>query len=96
MNPTQHSQLNIYFPHQTTRPVAGATLSRQQSARAMYSMLKFIKSKCHLVLTDEHLAELVRTALTTYQPNFNNLATYPKLPEIKCFVLETETLLKVS
>jgi len=43
---------------------------RPQSARAMYLTTKFIKSKFRSVFTDEHLAQLVRRALTTYQPNF--------------------------
>jgi hypothetical protein len=66
--------------------------SRQQLARDMYSTLKFIKSKYRSVLTDEHLTEPVRTALTTYQPNFKKLAAYPEL----YFVLKTRTLLKAS
>jgi len=45
----------------------------------MYSTLKFIKSKYRSVLTDEHLTELERTALTTYQPNFKKLTAYPEL-----------------
>jgi hypothetical protein len=39
--------------------------SRKHSVRVMYSTLEFIKSKYRSVLTDEHLTELVRTALTT-------------------------------
>jgi hypothetical protein len=45
---------------------------RQQSARAMYSTLKSIKSKYRSVLSDEHLTGLVRTALTAYLPNFES------------------------
>jgi hypothetical protein len=41
----------------------------------MYSTLKFITSKYHSVLTDEHLIELVQAALTTYLPNFKKLTT---------------------
>jgi len=36
---------------------------------SLYSTLKFIKSKFRSELTDEHLSELVRTALTNYQPD---------------------------
>jgi hypothetical protein len=39
-------------------------------------MLKFIKSKYHYVLTDEHRTELVRTALAAYQPNFKKQIAY--------------------
>jgi hypothetical protein len=49
----------------------------QQYARAMFSTLKFIKSKYRSVLTDEHLTELVQTASTTYRPNFKKLTAYP-------------------
>lgn len=35
---------------------------------SLYSNLKFIKSKHRSELNDEHLSELVRTALTNYQP----------------------------
>jgi hypothetical protein len=62
----------------------------------MYSMLTFIKSKYRSVSSDEHFTELVRTALTTYQPKFQTLTAYPNYrSEIKYFVLKTRTLLKV-
>lgn len=40
---------------------------------ALYSTLKFIKNKHRSILTDQHLTELVRTALTSHQPNFQQL-----------------------
>ena len=40
---------------------------------SLHSTLKFIKSKYRSELTDEHLSELVRTALTNYQPDFTKL-----------------------
>jgi hypothetical protein len=40
------------------------------SCEPLYSTLKFIKSKYQSVLTDEQLNELMRTALTSHQPNF--------------------------
>jgi len=40
---------------------------------SLYSTLKFIKSKYRSELTDEHLSELLRTALTNYQPDFTKL-----------------------
>jgi hypothetical protein len=43
------------------------------SCESLYSTLKFIKSKYRSVLTDEHLNELMRTALTCHQPNFKQL-----------------------
>lgn len=43
------------------------------SCESLYSTLKFIKSKYRAVLTDEHLTELVRTALTSHQPDFKQL-----------------------
>jgi hypothetical protein len=51
----------------------------QQSAKAMYLRLKFFKSKYRSVLTDKHVAELVRTDLTTYELNFKKLTAYPEL-----------------
>jgi hypothetical protein len=52
---------------------------RQQSAGVMYSALKFIKSKHRSVLADEQFTEIVRTAVTTYQPKFKKLASFPDL-----------------
>jgi hypothetical protein len=40
---------------------------------SLHSTLKFIKFKYRSVLTDEHLNELMRTALTRHQPNFKQL-----------------------
>jgi tryptophan synthase beta subunit len=41
--------------------------------KSLYSTLKFIKSNYRSELTDEHLSELVRTAITNYQPDFTKL-----------------------
>lgn len=43
------------------------------SCESLYSTLKFVKNKYRAVLTDKHLTELVRTAITSHQPNFNQL-----------------------
>jgi hypothetical protein len=43
------------------------------SCESLYSTLKFIKNKYRSVLTDQHLNELVRTAITGHQPNFKRL-----------------------
>ena len=40
---------------------------------SLYSTPKFIKSKYRSGLIDENLSELVRTALTNYQPDFKQL-----------------------
>lgn len=40
---------------------------------SLFSTLEFIKSMYRSELTDEHLSELVRTALTNYQPDFEKL-----------------------
>ncbi|XP_061490325.1 general transcription factor II-I repeat domain-containing protein 2-like [Rhineura floridana] len=37
---------------------------------SLYSVMKFVKSKHHAILTNQHLTELIRTSLTTYQPDF--------------------------
>ena len=41
---------------------------------SFYSVIKFVKSKYSSVLTNQHLKELLRTALTSYQPNFKHVA----------------------
>jgi hypothetical protein len=70
---------------------------RQQSATAMHSMLKFIKSKHCSVLTDKRLTEPVRTAITTYQHNFKKLQLIQHyVTQIKYFIHKTLTLLKIS
>lgn len=43
------------------------------TCESLYSTLKFVKSKHRAELSDEHLSELVRTALTNYQPDFKKL-----------------------
>jgi hypothetical protein len=43
------------------------------SCESLHSTLQFIKSKYRSDLTDEHLNELMRTALTSHQPNFKKL-----------------------
>jgi hypothetical protein len=45
----------------------------------MYWTLKFIKSKYCLVFSDDHLTEIVQTALIAYQLNFKKLTAYPEL-----------------
>ena len=40
---------------------------------SLYSVMKFVKSKHRTILTNQHLTELILTALTTYQPDFWHL-----------------------
>ena len=40
---------------------------------SLYSTMKFVKSKYRSQLTNQHLTELLRTALTKYTPNFKDL-----------------------
>ncbi|KAJ3646454.1 hypothetical protein Zmor_024042 [Zophobas morio] len=40
---------------------------------ALYSTMKFIKSKYRSRLTNQHLKELIRSAVTNYQPNYKEL-----------------------
>ena len=41
---------------------------------SLFSVLNFVKSKHgHATLANEHLEELIRTALTIYRPNFQRL-----------------------
>ena len=37
--------------------------------------MNFVKSKHCATMTNEHLEELIRSALTTYCPNFQRLAS---------------------
>ena len=37
---------------------------------SFYSIMKFVKSKHRAALTNQHVKELMRTALTSYEPNF--------------------------
>ena len=41
---------------------------------SFYSTLKFVKSKQRSVLTNQHLKELLRSAVTNYSPNFIELS----------------------
>ncbi|XP_067124137.1 general transcription factor II-I repeat domain-containing protein 2A-like [Centruroides vittatus] len=41
---------------------------------SFYSTLKFVKSKHRSVLTNQHLKELLRSAVTNYSPNFKELS----------------------
>jgi hypothetical protein len=83
--PTKQDNTQRYFPD-TRRSVIKNTLNGslsdrggQRAARAMYSTVQLIKPKNRSVLTDEHLTELVPTAVTTYRRYFNNLTAYPQL-----------------
>ncbi|XP_076317303.1 SCAN domain-containing protein 3-like [Tachypleus tridentatus] len=42
---------------------------------SLYCITKFLKLKHHAILTNQHLTELIRTALTTYQPVFQRFTT---------------------
>ena len=37
---------------------------------SLFSVMKFVKLKCRASLTNKHLSELTRTALTSYRPDF--------------------------
>ena len=40
---------------------------------SMYSTMKYVKSKNRAVLTNQHLKELLRTATTSYEPDFKKI-----------------------
>lgn len=44
------------------------------TCESFYSTLKFVKSKHRSVLTNQHLKELLRSAVTNYSPNFKELS----------------------
>ena len=41
---------------------------------SLFSVKKFVKLKCHASPTNQLLSELIRTALTSYRPDFQKLA----------------------
>ena len=42
---------------------------------SLFSVMKFIKSKYRASLTNEHLSELISTALSSYRPDFRSYLT---------------------
>jgi hypothetical protein len=50
----------------------------------MYSTIKFIKSKYRSVLTDEHLTDLLRTGITSYQLICWKMTSHVELNKIFC------------
>jgi hypothetical protein len=63
----------------------GAVISKSHILHA-----NFITSKYRSVLTDEHLTELVRTALTAYQPNFKKITACRNYVNQKIFESKPE------
>ena len=55
-----------------------SVFSTTYCCESLFSVMKLIKSKPRSTLTNEHLAELIRTALTTHRPNFRRLANQKK------------------
>jgi hypothetical protein len=45
------------------------------SCESLYSTMKMIKSKHRSILTDDQSTEFLRTALTTYSPDFKKLTS---------------------
>jgi hypothetical protein len=53
------------------------------SCESLYSTMKMIKCKHRSTLTDDHLTELLKTALTTYSPNFKKLTSKINTQQIR-------------
>ena len=51
-----------------------SVFSTTYCCESLFSVMKFVKSKYRASLTNEHLRELIRTALTSYCPDFQKLA----------------------
>ena len=51
-----------------------SVFSTTYCCESLFSVIKFAKSKYCASLTNEHLSELIRTALTSYRPDFQKLA----------------------
>jgi hypothetical protein len=47
--------------------------------KSLFSVMQFVKSKHRAVLTNSHLTELLRTSLTSYQPDFITLTAKMKI-----------------
>ena len=52
-----------------------SVLSTTYYCESFYYVMKFVKSKHRVTLTNQDLKELLGTAITSYQPNFKQLAT---------------------
>ena len=50
-----------------------SVLSTTYCCESFYSVMKFVKSKHRVALTNQDLKELFRTATASYQPNFKQL-----------------------
>jgi len=50
-----------------------SVFSTTYCCESLFSVMKFVKSKYRASLTNEHLSELIRTALTSYRPDFQKL-----------------------
>ena len=55
-----------------------SVFSTTYCCESLFSVMKFVKSKYHASLTNEHLNELIRTALTSYRPDFQKQANKMK------------------
>ena len=51
-----------------------SVFSKVYCCESLFSVMKFVKSKYGASLTNEHLSELIRTALKSYSPDFQKLA----------------------
>ena len=51
-----------------------SVFSTRYCSESLCSVMKFVRSKYRASLTNEHLSELIRTALTSYRPDFQKLA----------------------
>ena len=51
-----------------------SVFSTTYCCESIFSVMKFVKSKYCASLTNEHLSELICTALTSYHPDFRKLA----------------------
>ena len=56
-----------------------SVFSTTYCGESFYSIMKFVKSKHCATLTNQHVKELLRTALTSYQPNFKELTSQIKI-----------------
>ena len=62
-----------YPKFKKTRVRLLSVFSTAYCSESLFSVVKFVKSKYHASLTNEHLKELIYTALISYHPDFQKL-----------------------
>ena len=70
----QQARKRKYPGLKKTRARLLSDFSTTYCCESLFSVMKFVKSKYRASLTNGHLGELIRTAFTSYRPDFRKLA----------------------